>query len=65
MVIVMDLFNREIIGWSVSKIISTELIKRALGNACTRADDKRDILFHSDRECAVQQQRVQSNAAEA
>jgi putative transposase len=47
--IVKDLFNREIIGWSVSKVINTEFIKRALGNACTRADDTRGIIFHSDR----------------
>ena len=29
--IVMDLFNREIIGYSISKNIDTELVKGALG----------------------------------
>ena len=31
--VVMDLYNREIIGYSISKKIDTELVKRALGNA--------------------------------
>lgn len=48
--VVMDLFNKEIIGYSVSKNINTELAQRALSNALTRTDGggKRTI-FHSDR----------------
>lgn len=34
--VVMDLFNREIIGYSLSKKIDTELVKSALGNAVGR-----------------------------
>lgn len=48
--IVMDLYNREIIGYSISKTINTELVKRALSNALTRRNEKeKEILFHSDR----------------
>jgi transposase InsO family protein len=47
--VVMDLFNREIIGYTLSKTINTELVKRALGNALPRNDEAREIMFHSDR----------------
>lgn len=33
MAVVMDLYNREVIGYAVSKNIDTELVKRALSNA--------------------------------
>ena len=33
---VMDLYNREIVGYAVSRNIDTELVKRALGNAIAR-----------------------------
>jgi len=49
--IVLDLCTKEIIGYSISRRISTELIKRALANAlaiCGR-DPKVKIVFHSDR----------------
>jgi len=48
--VVMDLYNREIIGYSVSKTINTELVKRALSNSLTRRNVlEREIIFHSDR----------------
>jgi len=47
--VVMDLHNREIIGYTVSKTINTELVKRALGNALPRNEQGNKILFHSDR----------------
>lgn len=47
--VVMDLYNREIIGYTVSKNINTELVKRALGNALARNEQGKKILFHSDR----------------
>ena len=47
--IVMDLFNREIIGYSISKNIDTELVKSALGNAISRVNNTEGIIFHSDR----------------
>jgi transposase InsO family protein len=48
--IVLDLFNREIIGYSVSKKCDTELVKRALANALARTNGGEEATkFHSDR----------------
>jgi len=48
--VVVDLFNREIIGYSVSKSIDVELIKRALCNALiTTGGGGKNTVFHSDR----------------
>ena len=47
--IVMDLYNREIIGYAISKSIDTELAKRALANALARRGGGKGTLFHSDR----------------
>jgi putative transposase len=48
--IVLDLYNKEVIGYSISKDIDTELVKRALSNALvtTRGRGK-GTIFHSDR----------------
>ena len=45
----MDLFNREIIGYSISKNIDNELVKGALGNSISRVNNTEGIIFHSDR----------------
>ena len=47
----MDLYNREIIGYALSKKIDTELVKIALGNAMGRNGVKKNLVFHSDRGC--------------
>jgi putative transposase len=47
--VVMDLYNREIIGYSVSKEINTELVKRSLSDALAKVDGEKSIIFHSDR----------------
>lgn len=48
--IVMDLYNREVIGYSVSKTIDTELVKRALSNALVNTGGGgKGTIFHSDR----------------
>ena len=46
---VMDLYNREVIGYSVSRSIDTELVCRALGNALHRKRKNETPIFHSDR----------------
>lgn len=46
---VMDLYNREVIGYSTSKNIDTELVKRALGNAIAKYPEVEGTVFHSDR----------------
>lgn len=49
--IVMDLYNREVIGYTTSQRIDTELVKRALGEAVGRYPDTKGTIFHSDRGC--------------
>ncbi|MBE7066565.1 MAG: hypothetical protein E7385_03325, partial [Ruminococcaceae bacterium] len=46
---VMDLYNREIIGYQVSIEINTELTVRALDKAKARSVKQDGIIFHSDR----------------
>lgn len=49
---VMDLHNREIIGFSMSKSPNAELAKQALNNAIERQrPDTTKLLFHSDQGC--------------
>ena len=47
--IVMDLYNREVLGYSVSQHIDSELVKRVLGNAIARKGGLQGAVFHSDR----------------
>jgi transposase InsO family protein len=48
--VVMDLYNREIIGYSVSKRIDTELVLRAVSNALGKNPAATvGTIFHSDR----------------
>ncbi len=47
--VVMDLFNRKVIGWSFSKKRNTELTKSALRMALVRHRPKSGCLFHSDQ----------------
>ena len=47
---VMDLYNKEIIGYAISKSIDTELVRRALSNALVNTNGGgRGTIFHSDR----------------
>ena len=48
--VVVDLHNREVVGYSISKNIDTELVKRALSNALARRGGlSSGTIFHSDR----------------
>ena len=50
--VVIDLYNREIIGYSISKDIDTALVKAALSNALARRGKSCiSLVFHSDRGC--------------
>ena len=46
---VLDLSNREVIGYALSKKIDTELVKKALENAIGKRGMKKGLVFHSDR----------------
>jgi len=48
--VVMDLFNREIVGWAMSnRLKASETTIPALRAACLRYDPSADLVFHSDR----------------
>jgi len=50
--VVIDLYNREIIGYSISRTADAELVKGALGNAIARTGKNcAGTVFHSDRGC--------------
>lgn len=46
---VMDLGNREIIGWDFSKSPDTEAAARALNNAMLMRNNPEGVIFHTDR----------------
>ncbi len=46
---VMDLFTREILGWSLSKSNDSKLVCRALWNASHELDGYENVIHHSDR----------------
>ena len=47
--VVMDLWNRKIVGYEVSTKIDTDLVIRALDKALKRSRPSIGLLFHSDR----------------
>lgn len=49
--VVIDLFNREVIGYDIGKKIDTQLVKNALGNAIGKRGITQGLIFHSDRGC--------------
>ena len=46
---VLDLKNKKMIGYEVSKNIDSELCKRALANALALRGRRKGLVFHSDR----------------
>ena len=62
--VVMDLYNREIIGYHVSKEINTELVISALENAKAKSGTYEDLIFHSDRGCQYSSRRYQNKLEE-
>ncbi len=50
--VVMDLFSRKIVGWSIGASLATELVADALRQAIEqRRPDGQQLLHHSDRGC--------------
>ena len=47
--VVIDLFNREVIGWSIKPRMTTDLVIDALSMAWFRRQPAPGVLFHSDR----------------
>ena len=50
--VVLDLFSRKVVGWSIGSSLQTTLVSQALRQAIeTRRPEGRDLLVHSDRGC--------------
>ena len=47
--VVLDLFSRQIVGWSMSNRITTKLVMDALNMAIWRRRPASGLIFHSDR----------------
>jgi len=50
--VVLDLFGRKVVGWSIGNSLATELVSDALRKAIeNRRPDGKKLLHHSDRGC--------------
>jgi len=49
--VVIDLFSRQVIDWSMSKRINTDLALDALTMACWRRKPTTEVIVHSDQGC--------------
>lgn len=47
--IVMDLYSRRIVGWHIDKLMTTDLISKAMIKAVNLRLPSRGVVFHSDR----------------
>ena len=47
--IVIDLYSRRIVGWSIDKQMTTSLVKRALMMAFNLRQPEKGLVHHSDR----------------
>ena len=49
--VVMDLFSRQIVGWSMSEKINTDLVLNALTMSVWRRNPAQELIVHSDQGC--------------
>ncbi|WP_141709977.1 IS3 family transposase [Vibrio tasmaniensis] len=49
--VVLDLFSRRVVGWSLSDKPDTELVSKALGMAWEQRGCPKNVMFHSDQGC--------------
>jgi len=47
--VVMDLYSRKVIGWSMNTVMTDDLTKNALKMAILRRNPKKGVIHHSDR----------------
>jgi len=62
--VVLDLFNKEVVGWSMARNADTELVTRAMAHALVRRNFPERVLFHSDRGCQYSSKRYQKYLTE-
>lgn len=47
--VILDLFSRQVVGWSISSRMTKELVVSAIKQAIDRRNPARGLIFHSDR----------------
>lgn len=47
--VVLDLYNREVVGWSMGRSLETRLVLDALHAAMKKISSDAEVIFHSDR----------------
>lgn len=47
--VVLDLFNRKVVGWSIAHHMKTSLLLEAFNQAVKKENPKAGLIFHSDR----------------
>ena len=47
--VILDLYNRRVIGWSMSQRMGSDIVVQALFMALLRTGNPKGVLFHSDR----------------
>jgi len=47
--VVIDIFTREVVGWSIQRSLQTKLVLDALADAIKRTSPDAEVIFHSDR----------------
>ncbi len=47
--VILDLFSRKVVGWSMSELLTQEIVTDALIQAIWRRKPKAGLIFHSDR----------------
>lgn len=62
--IVLDLFNREIVGWSIKPRMTADIVTDALTMACFRRKPAAGVIFHSDRGSQYASQAMATKLAE-
>ena len=58
--IILDVFNRKIVGWAMNKRMTQDLVLSALSQACNRYNPPKGIIFHSDRGSQYAAKKVRS-----
>ena len=62
--VVLDLFNREVIGWSIKSRMTADIVTDALSMAWFRRKPAPGVLFHSDRGSQYASQVMQDKLAD-
>ena len=47
--VILDLFSRKVVGWSIDRRMTSELVKKALNMAVMYRQPPKGLLHHSDR----------------